>query len=55
MREESEDRDHYITEVLNERERLMRDWWATEANRQDDILLCQMLLLLKDVHHASDQ
>lgn len=50
MREEAQDRDRWLVESLDEREQCTRDWWMPESDRQDEIMLHQMFLMVKDAH-----
>lgn len=39
MREEAEDRDHGLIELVDEREQYVRELWMREADRRDDFML----------------
>lgn len=47
IREEAEDRDCQLIESLDESEQHTRDWWMREADRQDEIMIRQMLHMIK--------
>lgn len=54
IREEAEDRDRRLVELRDERERHMREWWMREVDRRDEIMLCQMFLIVKDAHSPDE-
>lgn len=55
MRQEAEDKDHRFIELLVEREEHMKELWTQKAHKLDDIMLCQMFVMIKDACHDPDE